>query len=428
MKKRVSHRSAARNDSDDRSWGRKKIVALDILRMVIVTTLVLSVLHFYQPSSDNYLLLRYAQEIIEENNSQALDKTVSLNQQQNQNQQNQQQQHKENAIRKEKEIASMIQLEQAIANYKHDIPEDCKGKERVILVYLLFGQKIPNNFCTSLPTWDAIEAMIGPGPVFVKNCGNISDATPQKVYHHRPTTTIKLSALPSTGIGLLKRVVTSNFEYVPIDHTGNPMGESLSRRDVMWNILPNDRNYFRIILVKDPYFWIQSLCLDNPEMLKFDGSPCPSKSNGAVVPLTVHSVGDDGGEDEDFYPSAFEYWSKWIAGFTIDDEPDGDIESENPYMVIRYEDLLFHPDKVVAELSKCSGLPPNSETLQIDFSISQRELQRFKRRPTSGLLDRLVQLAMPVYSSHAKRTFEMSDAYKKNVQGNIDKRVMNMLG
>ena len=323
------------------------------------------------------------------------------------------------------------ELEKAKAKFTKHLPPSCAGKERLLMAYLLSNTAIPKGLCDSLPTWEDVVHIYGTEPVFLKDCGNI---TMTKGYF--PYSQVKISAMPNTGIGLLKRLIEHNIDAITPDLTHDPRTDSLQRKNIMWEV-GDQQFYFRIVLVKDPYFWMESMCLTPADFVDYDGfneDDCATlgsnimgefKAKGMDVHSYLPGVPKKSKPGEtDSFNSPVEYWNKWVSGFTVDEEPD-DTESTTPYIVIRYEDMLFHPGVVMEELSKCVGTQPHVDlTLP---GLKKIEKKRLTKKPTSGLLDRDYINALAIYSSAQRRTDAMPESTLDHFREKVDPKLMDLL-
>jgi len=360
------------------------------------------------------------------------------------------------ALQKELGLA----MRDALRNYKGKIPTNCRGKVLLLKIYLLSQQTIPDDLCDKLPLAKNVNDMFGRTPVFVKDCGSIAagGGGGGKAVLLEP----QISSIPNGGVGLLKRLMAWNIPGLDhvVQHGNLELNTAIARRESIrrpdleaYAPPPSDSEYLRIIVVKDPYFWMQSICFGRngfgsaPEF--FDYAPLTSKrirglqvqlesepdecpylvtpvnreGQYATMPLFVRSFAQNGQSKTDNFDSLPAYWNKWISGFVLDKEP-LDSEATAPYIVIRYEDLLFHPDRVIREVSQCSG-HESKDTFEFK-ALSSRELERFDRNPTSGLLDKAIQFALPLYSNQTERIRGLSDLDLFFTQKRLDSRLLDL--
>jgi hypothetical protein len=74
----------------------------------------------------------------------------------------------------------------------------------------------------------------------------------------------------------------------------------------------------------------------------------------------------------DVYPSLADWWSEWIAAY---------VDSPTPRLLIRFEDLLFHAEYVMAQIIECAHGSLDSGT-DMSFAASQSSSSAL----SSGLL------------------------------------------
>ena len=335
--------------------------------------------------------------------------------------------------------------------YTKPFPIECQGKERLIMLYLESNSKIPKTLCSKLPDWETVTKKYGNEPVIIKDCGRR-----RKGYNTSKPLDARVSVLPEVGSALLKRLLKDNFPDMDvlerkvknlIDVKKSTAEQSLLRRDLTWHLDPPG-DYFRVILVGDPYNWMQNICLTTPEVFGYgnmgskefkytDGKnniqdACPflltprSTKKYGTVPLYVR-VDTTSGERYDHYDSLIDYWNKWVAGYIADPEPN-DFESRVPYIVIRYEDMLMHPKQVALEIATCSGHEAPEPYVDIRRTyLGRHEVKRWKRKPIVGLFTRWINEALPAYLGDSRRTNGFTEAELQYARRSLNGNILKML-
>ena len=104
-----------------------------------------------------------------------------------------------------------------------------------------------------------------------------------------------------------------------------------------------------IVVVKDPYFWMQSMCKSSYEARWATRLSCPElilqRNNGGIpVSIVMDQTHDTVTEHYDSLPG---FWSTWYRYY---------LEDDRPRIFVRYEDLLFHAKSVLEQIVDCIGV------------------------------------------------------------------------
>lgn len=102
--------------------------------------------------------------------------------------------------------------------------------------------------------------------------------------------------------------------------------------------------FLPIVLVRDPYFWMKSMC-ESPYTMRWKHSPdrCPNLKNASV------SISWNSNRYYQEYDSLAHVWNDWYRGY---------VEASFPRLIVRFEDLLFwHTDEVLQAISDCVDSP-----------------------------------------------------------------------
>jgi hypothetical protein len=124
----------------------------------------------------------------------------------------------------------------------------------------------------------------------------------------------------------------------------------------------NELNFIAVMVLKDPYTWMQSLCRNSyTARWKHHKKHCPN-----LIPNDVdkehHYVRDDNHEKDlqqngipisiDYNPNTSHYanmadaWNTWNGAY---------MDADFPRLIIRFEDLLLHAKAVITEICRCYG-------------------------------------------------------------------------
>ena len=101
-----------------------------------------------------------------------------------------------------------------------------------------------------------------------------------------------------------------------------------------------------IVMVKDPYTWMTSMCR-HPYAAQWTRDSlgrCPNLVDeaGSQVQVDVHF-------NDPFrrtFESMVDFWNSWYMEW---------MNAPYPRLIVRYEDVLFHPESTVRQLCQCAG-------------------------------------------------------------------------
>jgi len=247
-------------------------------------------------------------------------------------------------------------------------PVQCKGKERVLNILYRAGKvNLTNEDCKSLPTWQTVTSLYGSEPVVhgLVTCGQYRETLRRLGRQPDP----RVDGLFDTGTNAFVDVLNLNFRHHEDRKDYNVPGNKhvlLSNRD--WGDGRQPVNYtsqstgtikpttngsitfLPIVLIRDPYRWMASMCKAS-YTAHWEPAPdghCPNlvKPNGArrrigkdTYPVTVDR------EPRDTYDSLADMWSEWYYEYYR--------EANFPRLMIRFEDTLFHAEKVMELVNEC---------------------------------------------------------------------------
>jgi hypothetical protein len=128
----------------------------------------------------------------------------------------------------------------------------------------------------------------------------------------------------------------------------------------------NKTNILPVVLIRDPYSWMQSMC-KHPYGVKWAGvgssgsSHCPNLvpsaqdridfadeiggKNSSSVPVTIPYP-----EQTATFDSMVHFWSTWYNEY---------LEADYPRLMIRFEDLIFHQRELISTV--CEGAVAKQE-------------------------------------------------------------------
>ena len=260
------------------------------------------------------------------------------------------------------------------------------GKEQ--LVELLRGTgvtDIDDEAVRLLPTWEQVTDLYGDGPMVygLEQCEAFREAVPSDQASVAP------AGLFNTGTNVLSGYLENNCVFPnhhrhdhntdnkvpPNSNAGGSTTRSTINTGLLWQV-PWGKHYpasarhdhttpsmtdidkstvLPIVLVRDPYTWMESMCR-HPYSIRWhhNSRHCPNLQptpediqefafTTPTVPVRIKY------SDKDVYKwdSLAHLWSDWNRQYY--DTP------SYPRIMVRFEDLLFHPRTVTETLCACAG-------------------------------------------------------------------------
>ena len=330
-------------------------------------------------------------------------------------------------------------------------PKACAGKERLLEILLAAQyENITAETCTQLPTWKEVSDLYGPSPVIygLDTCGQYRSmieslqpndpkgedehASPEKILPK-----IRVSGFCNTGTNALTKTLRKNIglkyanskKYhiknfdVPWGKHQRVIDRNTNRGNIegvqqVHNKNYDDTNYnliFPIILVRDPYRWISSMCKMRyivTDLPNYGDVSCwqfveeeeeqQQQQQNHTKPFkpryNIHvnfQLGGFSGGSKVPYDSLASLWNEWYYDYIFNNNNSyrkSDVTPEEtaslasafptnssigtsqfPRLVIRYEDMIFHASQVIDTIMNCIGIQPyerkgyNETTKKWDF-------------------------------------------------------------
>lgn len=259
--------------------------------------------------------------------------------------------------------------------------EACFGKEE--LVEILTNAEVPldHDRCNRLPTWRAMTDLYGEKQIVLglETCQAYRDmiqttagATPMP----------RIAGLCNSGTNVLNQLLFRNLGN--ITHVGAPRqgyqvpwGKHAQAKHRLTNIFQNTVEnatwVLPIVLIRDPYRWMQSMCRNpyaatwaktdhcpnimlsqknhrtmfhNTSSLSFQSQPSqrtPSRQSRSTVPVTVRYTN----HVMTHHSSLIHWWNEWYQLYLSN--------VTYPRIIVRYEDLLFYGQQVTEAICHCGG-------------------------------------------------------------------------
>lgn len=136
-------------------------------------------------------------------------------------------------------------------------------------------------------------------------------------------------------------------KHTPVSWRGKHVAMAGGKGIVYTDVLP-------VVTIKDPYTWMGSMCRHNysanwqhvkehcPNLVANDIDRKKWKHIPDIVPVNVRYST----ENATHHDSLVGLWNDWYGEW---------YEASFPRLIVRFEDMLFHPESVVAQVCQCAG-------------------------------------------------------------------------
>ena len=174
-----------------------------------------------------------------------------------------------------------------------------------------------------------------------------------------------------------------------------------------------ERNFMPVVIIKDPYTWMQSLCRHSyTAVWKHKGDHCPNlipnevdMSKGFVqneehqqhlmtngIPISIHY-----NPNTTLYNNMADAWNTWNQEY---------IDADIPRLVVRFEDLLLHAKSVITDVCHCFGGTLINATHFQYISESAKKAEHGHAGATKGFAEALL---LYTNSSNRIKSFTKED-------------------
>lgn len=255
-----------------------------------------------------------------------------------------------------------------------------------------------------LPTWTEISNLYGSDTVLVglDRCEAYRSRVPPNERQ------VGVAGLFNTGTTALATYLQANVHQLAVDEKHPyevPWGKHrmLSLRH---NFTDSERaaNVLPIVVVRDPFSWMQSMCRA-PYMTSWNrtSAHCPNlvQSNGSAVPVRLKAQNVE-------FASLLHLWMEWYREY---------LESKEPRLIVRSEDLTWRPHIVVDAVRACGGWKPVEEDFV--YLVGASKWFHAYVKPQSNMISGMIQHGRGQHRIRnmttqdmalAKRTLQSSDA------------------
>jgi hypothetical protein len=246
--------------------------------------------------------------------------------------------------------------------------DPCQGKEKIKAMLEDANITVDEDLCFRLPTWKSVSNLYGNEPIVygMETCEAYRALIQQAGSGVLPMP--RVGGLYNTGTNALAWTFLDNLERIgEKDLIGQlhpyelPWGKHMEAV-YRWNLTvpfdnPESPLYtLPIIVVRDPYRWMQAMCKKEYFVKWKWSSHCPSlvdEKTGAPVPVQVRPPVLLGKSTT--YASLADLWSAWNQQY---------VDATYPRLIIRFEDYLFHGKQVLEQIVQCAGITPRVRNYQ----------------------------------------------------------------
>jgi hypothetical protein len=203
----------------------------------------------------------------------------------------------------------------------------------------------------------------------------------------------------NTGTNLLHQIISRAY-----DTKIGPIGSTIIwKHTIIDNIVVRNKikNVLKIVMVRDPYFWLRSL--EKKRYTLESKSRNPNDINQLLVKpckLRTHK-----------FSNCVQLWNYYYKNYL-------NLLSKDRTLYISYEQLIFEPEKVINVLSEYIQLKPTYEMKDIITIMRQPSNKRAKNHKDA--------VAYNKNSNNRKNVYDPS--IQTFIQKNLDKELMKIFG
>jgi hypothetical protein len=260
------------------------------------------------------------------------------------------------------------------------LEEASKGKEP--LLKLLFDAGITYidiQVIQLLPTWHQVEQLYGnKGPVIEGESQCESFRNSVATGGNKQHASLGIAGMFDSGTNLAATYLEANCKLPSVstsskDESSNygirwqvPWGKHVLAKKRKAHLVKSDHDsdsetviepstVLPVVLIRDPYYWMQSLCRQNygAQWLHNSTGHCPNLVPNEVdykiykFPLGTIPVRIKYDYGLEKWNSLAHLWSDWYRQYYQD--------ADYPRLLVRYEDFLFYPKQTTQRICECMG-------------------------------------------------------------------------
>lgn len=258
----------------------------------------------------------------------------------------------------------------ALGNITYD--KAIQGRERLVDILHEAGiEEIDPEVIAFLPEWSDVQNLYGDKPVILglERCEEFrSQADPIDA-------SVGIAGMFNTGTNPMAMYVSNNciMPNNKKDRAGGtrwqvPWGKHRLASEKYTNTPSHEKrtnktNVLPVVLVRDPYTWMQSMCKHKYEARwPHNDNNCPN--------LAKRELNKDGTPKKvrlkiKFqtveFDSLADYWGQWYKEY---------LEADYPRLIVRFEDIHFHAREVVETICQCVGAVPREDDSLFRYVVS----------------------------------------------------------
>jgi hypothetical protein len=248
--------------------------------------------------------------------------------------------------------------------------KDCDGKKKLLGVLARAGKmNLSTKDCDALPLWSSFTELYGKDPVVLglERCEQYRTA---KARHSRDSNAILVESLPHSGAAALVESLSQNIGNLTVKLSMSGKEQRFPRQG---NFLDSSSlPFLPVFVVRDPFRWMQLMCHlpFNANWTRGEKGRCPNFVPSAaeradprfnnMSTFHVEVIHDDVLRER--YASLVDLWSSYYRSY---------VAADFPRLIVRFEDLVFHAERVMDLVSQCIGSPMMKS---FDYSLPDRSL------------------------------------------------------
>lgn len=286
------------------------------------------------------------------------------------------------------------------------------------------GLRVDVHVLQRLPTWSQVTELYGDEPVILgtETCQPFRDRVPPNKRF------VGVAGQMNTGTNALSKYLANNIQIKP----------NRISRGVLWTVpwykhawaalkyrykyrVPEDHDkVLAAVMVRDPFFWMQSMC-QSPYTLEWNRtkSHCPNliettsaENNTTNVPIRIQWSNKFVRK----WDSLLHVWNSWNKEYIV---------SDMPHLILRFEDLLFHTQKVVDVIRDCVGATWRQDEFQFQTAPAKTHPYFAKFKAPSSLVSALIKYGQD--NNNQRRTGSMTEDDLKFARDHIDPELLQLL-
>eukprot|EP00537_Pseudo-nitzschia_pungens_P004403 CAMPEP_0172364342 /NCGR_PEP_ID=MMETSP1060-20121228/7485_1 /TAXON_ID=37318 /ORGANISM="Pseudo-nitzschia pungens, Strain cf. cingulata" /LENGTH=521 /DNA_ID=CAMNT_0013087313 /DNA_START=122 /DNA_END=1687 /DNA_ORIENTATION=- len=292
----------------------------------------------------------------------------------------------------------------ALKGISHD--KAIKGRERLVQILNEAGiLDIDPEAIALLPKWSSVKKLYGEKPVILglEHCERF------RTQFDPEDASIGTAGMFNTGTNPFAMYISNNCKLPnnKRDRSGGtrwqvPWGKHMPAHRKWTNTAGHDyktnkTNVMPIVLVRDPFSWMQSMCKHAYEARWPHSKVCPNLANEKllkngqpdIVPLMVRY------KPPANYTSLAHYWAQWYKEY---------LEVDYPRLIVRFEDIQFHARELIETVCQCAGAVPRNKDGMFRYVVDSAKWGAAHKSQTNMIS------AMVKYGSDKNRFAGMREA------------------